>query len=322
MTPSAPSIEPTPPIPHPAGITTLDACYVRSGLASIHLIVRDGHACVVDTGTVHSVPQVLGALARLGLEPAAVEKIFVTHAHLDHAGGLGALMRELPRARAVVHPRAAPHLVDPERLEAATRAVYGDGLFERLYGGLVPAPPERVDETTDGGSIELGASRMRVLHTPGHALHHHVLFDPDASAVFTGDTFGLAYPELQGPAGPLVLPTTTPSQFDPEQLEGSIRRIAALGAESAYVTHYGRLAGLAAQTDELVSALQECVEIAERCGPEPPAIESELRAAWRRRAAAHGCPLEGAAFDAVVEGDLSLNAQGLAVWLARRRKSR
>jgi glyoxylase-like metal-dependent hydrolase (beta-lactamase superfamily II) len=306
---------------HPSGITTVDADYVRPGYASVHLIERDGRVAVVDTGTNDSVPLVLSALERLGLGPAAVDWVFVTHVHLDHAGGAGRLMRELPAARAVAHPRAVPHLVDPSRLIEASRVVYGAARFDRLYGTPLPIDRGRIVETTDGDRMTLGKSEFGVLHTPGHALHHHVLHDIDGRAVFTGDTFGLSYRALDTARGPCVLPTTTPTQFDPEQLVASIRRIVALEPEALYLTHYGRVTGVERLGASLEAQIENHVDIARRhanLSDREQAIRADLRLSWLELLEAHGAPLE--AVDDLLAPDLDLNAQGLVAFLTRQRK--
>ena len=109
-----------------AGITAIDADYVRPRLAASHLIVDDGRAAFVDTGTTHSLPNLLGALAEKDVDPADVDWVLATHVHLDHAGGAGALMRALPNARCAVHPRGARHLAEPSKLVAGSIAVYGE----------------------------------------------------------------------------------------------------------------------------------------------------------------------------------------------------
>ena len=105
---------------HPDGITAVDTEYVRAGLAASHIIAHEGRAAFVDTGTTHSVPQLLSALEELGLARDAVDYVILTHVHLDHAGGAGQLMRALPQARAVIHPRGAPHMIDPAKLIAGS----------------------------------------------------------------------------------------------------------------------------------------------------------------------------------------------------------
>jgi len=305
-------------IPQPHGVTVVDAEYVRPEYAAVHLIERGGRVAVVDTGTNDSVPLVLAALEELGLSRAAVDLVFVTHVHLDHAGGAGLLMRELPAARAVAHPRAVPHLVDPSRLVEASRVVYGRERFERLYGEPLPIDAGRVLETADGDVLWLGRSELGVLHTPGHALHHHVLVDTEGGAVFTGDTFGLSYRALDTERGACALPTTTPTQFDPEQLLSSIRRIVSLSPEVLYLTHFGRVTGVARLAVSLESQIHAFVRIAERHagdGERFAPIRADLRQLWLEVLEEHGAP--PSAVDDLLAPDLDLNAQGLVAWLER-----
>ena len=114
-----------------AGITAIDTDYVRPKLAASHLVVDDGRAAFVDTGTTHSVPNLLATLEHKRIDRAAVDWVLATHVHLDHAGGAGALMRELPNARCAVHPRGARHLVEPSKLITGSIAVYGTSGFSR-----------------------------------------------------------------------------------------------------------------------------------------------------------------------------------------------
>src|ERR1700728_5488279 len=129
---------------HPHGITAVDAEYLYRGHAAAHIIEDAGRAAFVDVGTNLSVPYLLAALAELGIAPEAVDYLLLTHVHLDHAGGAGALMQALPNARAVLHPRGAAHLIDPAKLIAASIDVYGEAVYRRLYGEIVPLPKERV----------------------------------------------------------------------------------------------------------------------------------------------------------------------------------
>lgn len=310
---------------HPDGITTVDAEYVRPAFASVHLIERQGRVAIVDTGANSAVPLVLGALRSQNLAPAAVDFVFLTHIHLDHAGGSGELLRHLPNARVVVHPRGAAHLSEPSRLQAATAAVYGQDAFERLYGQLVPIPEARVQQTVDSERLHLGTSEFVILHTPGHALHHQVLFDPDAQAVFTGDTFGLSYRELDTTKGPFIVLTTTPTQFDPEQFLASVERIAALQPQAVYLTHYGRVSDVARLAADLREQVQAFVDIARRHESSDDAhrhIRVALREYLTTRAKRHGVLKPLATVDRVLGPDLELNAQGLVAWLARVNKGR
>lgn len=307
-------------VSHTHGITTVDARYTRPAYASVHVIERAGRAALVDSGTNDSVPHVLAALAGLRIAPAAVEWLFITHVHLDHAGGAGSLLRELPNARVLAHPRAAPHLVDPTRLVAGTRDVYGPERFAALYGVPLPIEADRVVSTRDGETFMLGDTPLGVLHTPGHALHHHVLHDPTSRSVFTGDTFGLSYRQLHTDRGPFILPTTTPTQFDPDQLLASVRRIVALEPEAVYLTHYGRATGVAALGAALEARIQDLVGIARRHATDEQrerAIRDEIWTRWSQEAREHGCMLDEASLFDLLSNDIELDAQGLVVWLER-----
>jgi glyoxylase-like metal-dependent hydrolase (beta-lactamase superfamily II) len=309
---------------HPNGIFAVDAEYVRPGLAAAHIVQQGGRAAFVDVGTTHSVPYLLAALDRLGIARDAVDYVLLTHVHLDHAGGAGSLMRELPNARAVLHPRGAPHLIEPGKLIAASRVVYGAEAFDRLYGEIVPIEAHRVVVTKDSDRVELAGRPFELIHTPGHALHHQCVADIRHAAMFTGDTFGLSYRELDTAQGALIVPTTTPTQFDPEQLIASIDRIAGYAPESVYLMHYSRVTGIPQLAESLKTQVQELVQIARRsagAADVKAAIMKEMRELWLTLARAHGCTLPDARIHEVLEGDVDLNAQGLVVWLERQKRA-
>jgi hydroxyacylglutathione hydrolase len=223
------------------GIAAIDSGYGRPRLNAIHLIVEGDRAALVDTGVNSSVPRVLAALAAKGLAPEQVEYVFLTHVHLDHAGGAGELMRQLPRARLTVHPRGARHMADPSRLLAGTVAVYGEAATRKIYGTIIPVAPERIVETPEGTVLALGRREFRFMETPGHARHHVAIVDGRSGHVFTGDTFGLSYRELDCGGRQFVIPTTSPVQFDPDAAIRSVERIAALAPPAIYVTHYSQV---------------------------------------------------------------------------------
>lgn len=302
------------------GITAVDAQYVRVGLAAVHIIEHKGKAAVVDTGANHSVPYVLAALQELGLAPAAVEYVFLTHVHLDHAGGAGQLMRALPNARVVVHPRGAPHMIDPRKLIAGSMAVYGEAEFRRLYGELVPIAADRVVATEDGQQLSLADRVFEFLYTPGHALHHQAIVDVASRGIFSGDTLGLSYREFDTARGPFIVPTTTPSQFDPEQLIASIDRLQSRAPDAIYLTHYGQVRDVPRLAAQLKSQIGQFVEIARRHAGEDDAyerIQADMRSLWLRLLREHGCTLPETQIDELLGGDLGLNTQGLVHWLKR-----
>ncbi len=305
---------------HPDGITAVDTEYFRPGLAACHIVREGAHAAIVDIGTNSAVPLVLAALDSLGLSRSAVEYVFLTHVHLDHAGGAGALLEALPQARAVLHPRGAPHLIDPARLVAASIAVYGEAQYRALYGEIKPLPSERVITMHDGQRIELGARPLLLIDTPGHALHHYCLVDLAHDNVFTGDTFGLSYRELDTERGAFILPTTTPTQFDPEQLTRSIDRLLSYHPKAAYLMHYSRVtdvARLGAELKEQIAALVALARAHAHDADRAAALARGMRALYLERARRHGITLPEATLDAILAMDFELNVQGLIAWLDR-----
>jgi glyoxylase-like metal-dependent hydrolase (beta-lactamase superfamily II) len=305
------------------GITAVDVEYVRPGMAAAHIIEQDGRAAFVDTGTTHSVPYLLAALDELHIEPAAVDFVFLTHVHLDHAGGAGALIQALPNARAVLHPRGAAHLVDPAKLIAAVKVVYGEAAYRQLYGELVPLPKERILVTQDLERMSLAGRQLEIVHTPGHALHHQVIVDLQHSGIFSGDTFGLSYREMDTANGAFIVPTTSPSQFDPEQLLQSVDRLSAYAPRYMYLMHYGRVTDVPRLARNLKHQIREFERFALEyaAAPDPAAaIDHAMRELWRDLARRHGCDFTDARLDEILGKDAELNVQGLIVWLKRRKK--
>ena len=300
------------------GITAVDTEYVRPQMDAAHIVAAGGRAAVIDTGPNTAVPLILAALEQLQIAPDAVDFLFLTHVHLDHAGGAGALMRALPRATCVVHPRGAPHMIDPGKLIAGTRAVYGEELYAKLYGEILPVARERIAITQDGLRFELPGRVFECVHTPGHALHHQAIVDHDAASIFTGDTFGLSYREFDTVRGPWVMPTTTPTQFDPGQLKASIIRLMQFRPRRLYLTHYSEVGDCARLANDMVDAVDEYVRIARTAGPNEMArMRFDLRRFAHESLREHGCTMSAADIDAILAKDFELNAAGLVAWLER-----
>jgi len=304
-----------------AGISAVDAEYLRKGLDASHLIVHKGRAAFVDTGTNHSVPLLLGALEAKGLSPEQVDWVLVTHVHLDHAGGAGQLMEALPNATAVLHPRGAPHMADPAKLIAGSKAVYGDAAYTRLYGDIRPIPEARIRAAADGERIELAGRPFELIHTEGHARHHYCIVDLDAEAVFTGDSFGLSYRWFDTAAGPFIFPTTTPVHFDPGAAHEAIRRILAYKPKRVFLTHFSGVD----EPEHLAPQLHRDLDAYERIAREEKAAADPTAAIRKRiedwtigRLMEHGVKMDEARRDELIANDMDLNAQGLAFWAGRQ----
>ncbi len=320
-----PMLEPNPPSPRMIdldhGVTTIDVEYQRVGMAASHLVVDDGRAAFIETGTSRSTPILLEALRRKGIERDQVDWVLVTHVHLDHAGGAGTLMRELPRAKLVVHPRGARHMVDPTQLIAGATVVYGEEEIARTYGEIAPVPAKRVVEAAEGDAIDLGSRTLRFLDTPGHARHHYCVHDEAAEGVFTGDCFGLSYREFDTAAGPWIFPTTTPVQFDPVALHHTIDRLMALAPRYAYLTHFGRVGDLEPLARRLHDTIDREVAIGVDLAGAPErhaAIVSALMDLYLHQLREHGCRLAEADIRDLLALDVDLNAAGLEIWLDKQ----
>jgi glyoxylase-like metal-dependent hydrolase (beta-lactamase superfamily II) len=300
------------------GITAIDTEYVRPQMDAAHVVVAGASAAIVDTGPNTAVPLILAGLEALQVPADAVRWLFLTHVHLDHAGGAGALMHALPNATCVVHPRGAPHMVDPTKLIAGTRAVYGDELFSKLYGEILPVEAGRLLIAQDGQRFELPGREFECVHTPGHALHHQAIVDLGSSCIFTGDTFGLSYREFDTANGAWIMPTTTPTQFDPAQLKSSIVRLMQFRPKRLYLTHYSEVGDCPRLANDMYDAVDAFVRIARAAGPDDPSrIRFELRALAHESLREHGCTMSSAAIDAILGKDFDLNTAGLVAWLKR-----
>jgi glyoxylase-like metal-dependent hydrolase (beta-lactamase superfamily II) len=304
-------------------IHAIDTAFQREDFDAAYLVVENGRAAFIDCGTGLAVPAMFAALTGAGLSPDAVDWLILTHVHLDHAGGAGLLMQQLPNARLLVHPRGAPHMVDPARLIAGATEVYGEAEIARSYGPVLPVAAERVVSAEDGHRVDLAGRSLLCLHTPGHARHHLCVWDARSRAWFTGDTFGLSYRELDSARGAFIIPTSSPVQFDPEPLKQSIARMLAYEPQAMFLTHYGRVGDVARLAADLVEQIDAMVQIGHQCDARPDrhrCLVAALTALYLERAQAHGCPLDDAAVTQVLAMDIELNAQGLACWLDRDRR--
>lgn len=306
----------------PHGIDVIDTGFQRPQFDASYLIAEAGRAAFIDTGTNDSVPRLLAALAARGLSVEAVDWVIATHVHLDHAGGVGELMRHLPCAKLVVHPRGAPHLIDPRKLVQGAQAVYGAEAVALTYGTVVGVPAERVTSTAEGMTLMLADRPLRFLDTPGHARHHHCIWDERSQGIFTGDTLGLSYRELDTPAGAYVLPSSTPVQFDPGAMKQSVERLLALKPQWAYLTHFGRVGEVPRLGKQLLSQIDAMVACAHAVAAQTlqgsarqSALCESLAQLYETELRSMGSTRSTQEIRECLAVDIELNAQGLAVWL-------
>jgi glyoxylase-like metal-dependent hydrolase (beta-lactamase superfamily II) len=302
------------------GITAVDSELLRPGHAAVHIVEQAGRAAIVDTGSNSSIPFVLAALEQLDLARESVDYLFLTHVHLDHAGGAGALMRELPNARCAIHPRGARHLAEPSKLVAGSIAVYGEERYRALYGEILPIDVARIFEVTHGARIRLGGRELELIHTPGHALHHYCIVDAANALVFSGDTFGISYRDFDVDGRAFIFPTTTPVHFDPEALCRSVDRLMAYRPRSIFLTHYAEVTELERLARELKERVVAYADLGLRYRDAHDRADKlrhgmfAMMASWLD---AHGFTRDDGERHRLLDGDVELNCQGIEVWLDR-----
>ncbi len=189
---------------------------------------------MVDCGPESVFEHLVGGIRALGRRPEEVKHLLLTHIHLDHAGGAWRWARDFGTT-VHVHPRGAPHLLDPAKLLASATRIYGERMG-RLWGDLKPVPAVRLQTVADDEVLTLGAGvKITALATPGHAPHHHAWWLAETGSLFAGDVAGVVIGD-----GPVV-PPCPPPDIDVETWRTSLERLRGLGAAEVYVTHFGKL---------------------------------------------------------------------------------
>ncbi|HLR61025.1 MAG TPA: MBL fold metallo-hydrolase [Lentibacillus sp.] len=226
-------------------------------------VIDQNDLTLIETGPSPSVKYIKKGLDDLGFSLEDVKYIIVTHVHLDHAGGAGLLMEECPNATVVVHPKGARHLVNPKKLAAGARGVYGDS-FSELFDPIVPVQEERLIIKDEGETLKIGDHcTLEFLDTPGHARHHFSIYDPISNGLFTGDTVGVRYQQLIDEGIDFFLPSTSPNHFDPNAMQASINRIRKMNLDKIYYGHYGMTEDVNEALDQVSQWLDIFVEIGE-----------------------------------------------------------
>jgi len=304
------------------GVNAIDADFHREHMAACYLVEAGTEAAFIEVGTNSSTPRLMKVLQSRGWKPEDVTYVIVTHVHLDHAGGAGSLMQLLPNATLLVHPYGARHMIDPAKLEAGSRAVYGDEMFERIYGTLIPVEESRVRIMEDGDELTLGNRQLRFMDTPGHARHHFCVYDSLTNGWFTGDTFGLSYREFDTENGAFLLPTTTPIQFDPEALKASVRKLVADAPQYMYLTHYGRVDDIPRLSKVMIDGVDTLAGFAEQYKNDDARrqkIETAMSEWLLDGLEKHGVTLAKDRCLELLDSDIKLNTQGIEFWLDHRK---
>ena len=227
-------------------IKTIDLNFFSPETIASYLLETAEGPVLMETGPDTTFGNLEAGLSRLGYAPADVKHVFVTHIHLDHSG---AAWRFAEAGSTVyVHPRGAPHLVDPEKLLKSATMIYGDRMDE-LWGRVRGMDGDRVVALGDAESVSIGGLEIKAFDTPGHAGHHNAYLV--RGVLFTGDVAGCRIS-----AGP-VIPPTPPPEINVEKWHASIDRIREISPDMLYPTHFGGFSDVDAQLDALSDRLDE-----------------------------------------------------------------
>jgi glyoxylase-like metal-dependent hydrolase (beta-lactamase superfamily II) len=227
---------------------------------------------LVDPGPSTTLDHLREALRGKGIELRDVRQLLLTHIHLDHAGATGSLLRENPAIDVLVHERGAPHLVEPSKLLASAKRLYGDDMH-RLWGDVLPVPSGRVTALKGGERIDAGGRELLVEYTPGHASHHVSYFDPSSRIAFVGDTAG-----IRRGAGKYVMPPTPPPDIDLEAWQASEDRILGWDPDTLFLTHFGPVHGARLHFQQLMDRLSAWSVVVRRLLDDPTLTDADRQA--------------------------------------------
>jgi glyoxylase-like metal-dependent hydrolase (beta-lactamase superfamily II) len=295
-------------------ITILDMNWVgRPHSVAAALLESNGHRAIIDPGPESTYATLCERLRSRGLSVAQLDAILLTHIHLDHAGATGSLVRENPRLAVYVHTLGAPHMIDPSRLLASAARLWPDNLHQ-LFGETLPVPKENLSILEGGETLTLGARRLEVAYTPGHASHHVSYFDAAEGVAFVGDTTGIRIDN-----GSYILPATPPPDINLEIWENSFAVILARRPSRLFLTHFGYAENPARHIDDFRRRLHRWADLAAEILRSAPG-ESEAKETFVARAQAEMQELLGlqeAEHHAFTAG-LDLSFLGLARYLRKR----
>ncbi|MFO1442700.1 MBL fold metallo-hydrolase [Bacillus sp. Bva_UNVM-123] len=308
------------------GVSLIDLFDLGKEKRTGSYVLQGEDLTIIETSASPSISYLLKGLKELNIEPTQIKNIIVTHIHLDHAGGVGLLLESCPNAKVIVHGRGKRHLADPSKLILSARAVYGEQ-FERLFDPILPVPEDRLVVMGDGDTLQISKERiLTFIDTPGHAKHHFSIHDSLSNGVFTGDTIGVFYPQALVQGMELILPSTSPNQFDPVAMLESLRKIETLHVERIYFGHYGMTMNPMYVYEQINFWLPKFVDAGEKIWFENESVE------WKQNAiaeslyheingvlAAKQIDLDGDLAE-ILRLDLTVCAMGILDYLAKREK--
>ena len=304
-------------LPVPEGVEVIDVGLFGAQGLSCSYLIDAAQPALIETGPATVFDTLRAELTARDVEPAHV---VLSHIHLDHAGGAGDVASAFPDATVVVSDRGAHHLVDPGRLNASSRRVYGD-LMDTVYGDCTPIAGDRIRAVDQRDTIDLGGGRsLEIFYTPGHAKHHIGVYEPHAGALFVGDSVGIKLPGMTA-----IRPATPPPDFDYVLAQRSLELYTSLAPSVVYLAHYGAADPPLQALAEGKERLQRWMEAAEAAYSDNPDLEHVAETLGRRFA---GEEIEPGLDDPVARERLELlsgqrsNAMGLIRYLKLRAEGR
>lgn len=199
----------------------------------VSYLVRGQQAALIETGPTNHGPLIEEGLNELKLDFKELVYIIPTHIHIDHGGGVGWWAKKLPHVKIVIHPQAAPHMIDPARLNASTKLAFGDE-FESKYGAIQPVPPAQVHQAKDGETLSLGGRELKIIFSPGHAPHHISIWESKTRGLFSGEALGIPMDGTNIP-----FPACAPPSFDLEQYLATAEQLRSLKPSLIFYSHDG-----------------------------------------------------------------------------------
>jgi glyoxylase-like metal-dependent hydrolase (beta-lactamase superfamily II) len=258
-------------------------------------LIGEAQGVVIEPGPAAGAPTIQAAMKQLGMKELAY--IIPTHIHLDHAGAAGSLAQLFPRAKVLVHPQVAKHMVDPSRLIESTKMSFGDD-FEATFGTTLPVPESQIKTPEDGETISVNDRRLRIIYAPGHAPHHMAIFDEKIKGLFCGEALGT--PPVGADSYPI--PIAAPPSFDIEVYVATMEKLRKLNPRILFYSHDG----IGRQPDRLIPRAVENTRLfgdlileALRRGETDESVKRQVREYLRRHLGVSG---EGVDVDMSIDG--------------------
>jgi glyoxylase-like metal-dependent hydrolase (beta-lactamase superfamily II) len=282
------------------------------GLAGVNaswLVSADPGWVIVDCGPSSTLPMLEQGVAAAGLKMRQIDRIVLTHIHLDHGGGTGALLRKYPHLRVTVHRDSAGILVDPSRLIRSATISYGD-MLHRLWGDILPVDSKSIDVIEPAGHVP--GTSLRAVPSPGHTATHLSYLDERSAVLFTGDA---AHARLQDSA--VIVPTLSPVEVDIDAWSDTADVLRDLDPSSLALPHFGLVRDAATHLARIEDRIQSRMERAAsvvRTAEDVDALASALADLTKSEFIAEGGDVEAKVARMELAMPSWLGAQGIMRW--------